>query len=74
MSREHKKERADQDDAERRDLQAYLAGLRAEGGGRAATEEESREMHPERETRPTSEKISFPDYSERKRRERDGRE
>jgi len=43
-------------------------------GGRAVTEEESRQAQPERETRSAREKELFPDYYVRKGRERGGRE
>lgn len=39
-----------------------LAGIRAQSGGRAETECVSRHAHPERETRPQSEKERNPDY------------
>jgi len=39
-----------------------LAGIRAQSGGRAETECVSRQAHPERETRPQSEKERNPDY------------
>ncbi len=39
-----------------------LAGIRGERGGRAESEPVSRRAHPERETRPQSEKERFPDY------------
>ena len=55
-------------------LPADRAGARAEGGGRAASEEESRQAQPQRETRPQLEKELFPDYYQRKQRERGGRE
>ncbi len=55
------------------DLSAYLAGSRAESGGRAANEEESRQAQPQRETRPQREKELFPDYFERKQRQQEGR-
>jgi hypothetical protein len=49
-----------------------LAGIRAQSGGRAETECVSRQAHPERETRPQSEKERFPDYYTRQR-EQEGR-
>ena len=55
------------------DLSPYLAGSRAESGGRTANEEESRQAQPQRETRPQREKELFPDYFERKQRECGGR-
>jgi len=56
------------------DLAPYLAGVRVENGGRTVNEEESRQVQPERETRPQREKEMFPDYHQRKQRERGGRE
>lgn len=56
------------------DVPTDMAGARSESGGRAANEEESRQLQPQRETRPQREKELFPDYFERKQRERGGRE
>lgn len=55
-----------------KDFEQYLAGLRAQSGGRAATEGESKRALPQRETRPQSEKERFPDYFNRAV-EREGR-
>jgi len=46
-----------------------LAGLRAQGGGRAESEGVSRQAHPERETRSQSEKERFPDYFTRQQQQ-----
>lgn len=52
------------------DFSKYLSGTRAETGGRAESECVSRQTHPERETRPQSEKERFPDYYQRQEKER----
>jgi hypothetical protein len=52
------------------DFSKYFAGMRAQTGGRADSEEVSRQMHPERETRPQLEKEHHPDWFERQKRER----
>jgi hypothetical protein len=52
------------------DFSRYFAGVRAESGGRAESEEVSRHNHPERETRSQPEKERFPDYFQRQQRER----
>jgi hypothetical protein len=49
-----------------------LSGIRGESGGRADTEGVSRQAHPQRETRPQSEKERHPDYYNRQR-EQEGR-
>jgi hypothetical protein len=57
-------------DAER--IRRALAGIRGESGGRAESEGVSRRTHPERETRPQTEKERHPDYYTRQR-EQEGR-
>jgi hypothetical protein len=48
-----------------------LAGIRVQNGGRANTQEESRQAQPHRELRPQLEKDLFPDTP---KKERGGRE
>ena len=54
------------------DFSRYLGSARAQSEGRAANERESKRAHPERETRPQSEKERFADSFQR-RREYEGR-
>jgi len=56
---------------EKIDVSKYLGGNRAQGGGRAATEEESRQVQPARGERSQPEKERFRDYHQRKS-EREG--
>lgn len=53
------------------DIDKYLNGVRHESGGRAQSECTSRMAWPQRETRPQSEKERFPDYFQRKQKERE---
>jgi hypothetical protein len=53
------------------DFSPFLKGLRAQSGGRAATEQESKLEFPQRHTRPQREIERYPDYSQRKQ-EREG--
>lgn len=42
-----------------------FTGSRSESGGRVETEGVSRQLHPERETRPRGEIERYPDYHQR---------
>jgi len=55
---------------DRIDFSKYLAGVRAENGGRAESEGVSRQAHPQRETRSQPEKERFPDYYQKQQKER----
>jgi hypothetical protein len=56
---------------ERIDFSKYLAGMRAERGGRAESEGVSWHAHPQRETRSQSEKEQFPDYFQRQQKQKE---
>ena len=47
------------------EFERHMAGLRAESGGRAANEEESKRERPQSHTRPQREIERHPDYFQR---------
>jgi hypothetical protein len=51
------------------DISKYVAGNRTQNGGRSETETVSHILHPERGTRPQSEKERSPDYYDRQKAE-----
>jgi hypothetical protein len=55
---------------DRIDFSKYLAGMRAERG-RAESEEVSRQVHPQRETRSQHEKEQSPDYYQRQQKQKE---